>query len=334
MLELLNRQFLFVGGKGGVGKTTTAAALALMAVEHQQRCLLVSTDPAHSLGDLFGREIGDRKTPLLPGLHAVEIDPELTAERYIESVKSTMRDLVRPALYSGIDQQMEISRQAPGTAESAMLDRMTELMTDASNPYDLVIFDTAPTGHTLRLLGLPGIMSSWTDGLLAHQERSDRFAKVAKLLGHGSHSGNDLSYLSDPTSPARTRGNKLRKILEGRRIKLDNAGKILRDEQRCAFVLVTIPERLAVLESRKTLKSLGEYKMRIGALVINQLLPTDLGSEFMESRRKQQLKYIDQIEQDFKSIRRFYLPLQAEDIYGIERLRWIGRHLIAQPYAS
>ena len=78
MLELLNRQFLFVGGKGGVGKTTTAAALALMAVEQKLQCLLVSTDPAHSLGDLFGREIGDRETSLLPGLHAVEIDPDLT----------------------------------------------------------------------------------------------------------------------------------------------------------------------------------------------------------------------------------------------------------------
>ena len=328
MLELLNRQFLFVGGKGGVGKTTTAAALALMAVEQKLQCLLISTDPAHSLGDLFGREIGDRETSLLPGLHAVEIDPDLTAKRYIESVKSTMRDLVRPALYPSIDRHMEISRQAPGTAESAMLDRMTELMTDASNPYDLVIFDTAPTGHTLRLLGLPGIMSSWTDGLLAHQERSDRFAGIAELLGQGSHSGNNLAYLSDPASPARTRGNKLRKVLEGRRIKLDNAGRILRDGQRCAFVLVTIPERLAVLESMKTLKSLDEYKMRIGALVINQLLPADLGSEFMQSRRKQQLKYVDQIEQGFKSIRRFYLPLQAEDIHGIERLRWIGRHLI------
>ena len=126
--ELLTRRLLFVGGKGGVGKTTTAAALALVAAERDRRCLLVSTDPAHSLADLFGRPIGHRETALTASLWALEIDPDRQADEHLETVKARMRRLVHPRSFAEINRQLDLARHAPGTMEAALLERVAEDM--------------------------------------------------------------------------------------------------------------------------------------------------------------------------------------------------------------
>jgi arsenite-transporting ATPase len=148
MRTLLDRRVLFVGGKGGVGKTTCASALALAAADSDKRCLLVSTDPAHSLGDIFGRAIGEKETALTPNLTGIEIDPDIEANRHIETVKTNMRGLVRPELYGEVGRQMDLARFAPGAVEAALLERVADLIADGLERFDLVIFDTAPTGLT------------------------------------------------------------------------------------------------------------------------------------------------------------------------------------------
>jgi arsenite/tail-anchored protein-transporting ATPase len=183
--RLRDRRFLFVGGKGGVGKTTVASALALRMAEAGERVLLVSTDPAHSLGDLFDARLGDREREVAPGLLAMEIDPEEEVERYLERVKANMREFVRPAMYSEIERQMELARHSPGTEEAALLDRIAELMGEGAPEVDRILFDTAPTGHTLRLLALPEIMTAWTEGLLKSRDRSDSFGRALDRLGAG-----------------------------------------------------------------------------------------------------------------------------------------------------
>ncbi len=110
MHQLFDRRIIFVGGKGGVGKTTTAGALALMAADRGRSTLIVSTDPAHSLGDVFDIRIGNRETPLGPNLSGLEIDPEAEAESHIATVKMSMKSLVAPRLYGEIDRQLEFAR--------------------------------------------------------------------------------------------------------------------------------------------------------------------------------------------------------------------------------
>src|SRR3989338_5761007 len=104
--DLLDHHLVFVGGKGGVGKTTTAAALAVAAADGHRTCLLVSTDPAHSLGDIFGREIGATERPLLPNLTGLEIDPDAEADRHIAAVKNQMKAMVHPRLYHEVERQL------------------------------------------------------------------------------------------------------------------------------------------------------------------------------------------------------------------------------------
>ena len=176
-LPLEGHSILFVGGKGGVGKSTMAASLAVHLADSGEQILLVSTDPAHSLGDLFGTSVGDRKREIIPGLHALEIDPGQEVERYLARVKSAMRHYVQPAMYSEIERQIELTRHSPGSEEAALMDRVTSLMEEGTTSHDRIIFDTAPTGHTLRLLALPEIMAAWTTGLLKSRDRSASLGK-------------------------------------------------------------------------------------------------------------------------------------------------------------
>ena len=106
-----------------------------------------------------------------------------------------MRSLVKPEMYGEIDRQMSLARLSPGAVEAAMLERMSELMVEAGAEYDRVLFDTAPTGHTLRLLSLPEIMAAWTDGLLRHRDRSDSWNKALGRLGPRPGTGDDLAFL-------------------------------------------------------------------------------------------------------------------------------------------
>jgi arsenite-transporting ATPase len=323
MIEgLLARRVVFVGGKGGVGKTTTASALSVLAARRGRRVLLVSTDPAHSLGDLFDQRIGSRETTLAENLVGLEIDPEAEAERHIETVTSNMRNLVAPAMFGEIKRQMDLARLAPGTAEAALLERVAELMIEARERFDLIVFDTAPTGHTLRLLTLPEAMAAWTDGLLKHRERSGKLGEVLSRLGGARRSteGDELAQLGEPTEGGDSRADRIRAVLLERRRKFHRARRLLLDRTACAFVWVLIPERLPILETRKALDVLGKFDIHIEGIVVNRTLPAAADGEFLARRRSQERLHLAEIEQQFGGLPRLYLPLLEEDITDPEAL--------------
>ncbi len=316
VLGLSNQRLIFVGGKGGVGKTTAAAALALRSAEQGKQCLVVSTDPAHSLADIFGQRISDRATFLRANLWGMEIDAEVEADHYIATVKDNLRSLVKPSLYREIDRQMNLTRQAPGTIEAALLERMTGLMGEGLKDYDTIIFDTAPTGHTLRLLSLPQLMSSWVNGLLQHREHSAQLGQRIRQLGDGK------SLLAEEQEPDE-RTEKIRQILTQRQHRFHRARRLLLEPQTTAFILVLIPERLPILESKKTLKSLQENEIPVTGVVINRVLPNaDLG-DWLEKRRLQEATYLEEIKRDFRHLSQCWLPLFPKDIYGWDALRQV-----------
>lgn len=363
-LSVGRRPILFVGGKGGVGKTTTAAALALRLAEDEgERVLLVSTDPAHSLGDIFDQRIGDRETPIVePGvgavrgaggagsvggaggagsvgrvgsvgaLHALEIDPEAETDRYLEGVRDSMRAFVRPALYSEIERQIGLTRQAPGASEAAMMDRVAELMDEGPRRWDRVIFDTAPTGHTLRLLALPELMAAWTDGLLRQRERSDALGRALRGMGGGegdpSPAGDELSLIDSPEdAPSDPRLRRLKELLLERRRTFSRARRLLLDEASVGFLFVLIPEKLPILETRSAVAVLREHRVPIVGLVVNRVLPPGPLGDFLESRRAQEEAYLARIDREFAELPRVRVPLQPRDVEGLEGLRVVGRAL-------
>jgi len=347
VLPIHDRRILFVGGKGGVGKTTTAAALCLRMAREGERGLLVSTDPAHSLSDLFDTAIGDREQTLMPGLTALEIDPEEQVERYLSTVRRNLKSFVRPAMYSEIDRQIELTRHAPGALEAALLERVAGLMDDPEGRFDRIVFDTAPTGHTLRLLALPEIMQAWTDGLLRSRERSDSFGRALKRLGGGRQDGDvggpaeepgetgpggdDLSWFETPDDgPSDERGRRIREILLERRRIFSRARRVLLDPASTAFILVLIPEKLPILESRKALDALRRHRVPVAGLVVNRVLPAHASGEFLDLRRRQEAPYLARIDDEFKDLARVRVPLMSRDVEGPEGLARIARYLAGE----
>lgn len=325
-LDVGDRKLLFVGGKGGVGKTTTAGALATWLAASGERTLLVSTDPAHSLGHLLDREVGNRALEIRPDLWGLEVDPEQQVDRYLSDVKRTMREFVRPEMYDEIDRQLELTRSAPGAIEAAMLDRITKITVQDSDRYDRMVFDTAPTGHTLRLLSLPEVMGAWMDGLLESRDRSERFSEMLRETDWDG--GDELSYVDRPErSHENQRARRIREILGKRQRRFRRARRLFTDSERTGFILVTNPAKLAVRESRRITETLEELGVPVLALVVNKVLPPDVESEFLDSRRSQEARHLRRIDDLFDHLSRIRVPLMAEDVSGFDGLRRFAGHL-------
>jgi arsenite/tail-anchored protein-transporting ATPase len=338
-----------------VGKTTTASALALRMARAGRPCLVVSTDPAHSLGDLFDQRIGDREVELAPGLHGMELDPDREVDRYLDRVRENMQGYVRPAMYHEIERQLELSRHAPGAIEAATMDRIADLMArvvsggdhegrpgggedpgePGGRPPEVIIFDTAPTGHTLRLLALPEIMAAWTDGLLRHRDRSDSFGRALDRLAgkrptEREAAGDELSYIDqvDEIRDGDDRSRRIREVLLERRRKFLRARRLLLDPEVTGFLWVLVPEKLPILESEKALTALRDHKVPVSGLIVNRVLPRGELGHFLEARRDQEAEYLTRIERLAPGIPRSFIPLLPRDVEGRESLETIGDHLM------
>jgi len=319
---LASKRLIMVGGKGGVGKTTSAAALALLAADQERKTLLVSTDPAHSLGDAFAQTIGNQPTCVAPNLTALEIDPDDEVERYLDRVSAQMRRYAGPDQARELEKQIRLSRQSPGAQEAALLERIARIIDSDSQDYDLVVFDTAPTGHTLRLLSLPEVMAAWTDGLLRHNEKARTLGKVLAHLTPGK----DLdSPLGEPehnqTRDLDPRSKELADTLLARPRLFHRTRRHLADADYTGFVFVLTPERLPVLETARAVTSLRDNGIPIAGAIVNRVLPANTESAFFAARRHNQQRHLDDIEQTLPSLPRHLVPLQEDDVVGVTALR-------------
>ncbi len=336
LLELAaNRRVLFVGGKGGVGKTSVASALALASARRGRRTLVVSTDPAHNLGHLWDRKVGDHIVSLAEGLDGMEIDPARSTDAHLAAVGATMRRLMPEHLSKEINKHLELARDAPGTHEAAVLERVAETVEEAEGSYDLVVFDTAPSGHTSRLMSLPETMSAWTEGLLRRQEKSEKFGAALRGLG-GDRDRDDpgVSLLGDTTrerkkEPADRRGQRdqeIRRILVRRRTRFERLREVLQDPTQTAFLIVLTAERLPVLETIELHEQLTRSGVDVAALIVNKRSPEDSG-EFLRGRREQEEAHITELRRELPRIPVTQLPLLGGDIVGPDAVADFARLL-------
>jgi arsenite-transporting ATPase len=309
LLNLPATPIVFFGGKGGVGKTTLAAAFALHSAEQGARTLLVSTDPAHSTGDMLEVPLGDEASEVLPGLHAVEIDPEAEAERYIAGVKERVRQVASPRILDEVEREIDLARSSPGAEEAALLDRFAEVMRTAGGAYDRIVFDTAPTGHTVRLLSLPELMSRWIDGLVSRRRKVRSLGRMWRNVA-GAAAGT-AGREDDPVLNA----------LEERQARFRAAREIVTDPKRTAFTFVLTPERLPILETCKAAAALERSRIPVAAVIVNRVLPPDAEGAFLTRRREREARYLDDIDRELAAYPRVRVPLFDSDVQGLEGLR-------------
>lgn len=313
---LLSQPILFFGGKGGVGKTTLAASTALAASERGQRTLLVSTDPAHSTGDILGMAVGADIAEVAPCLWALEIDPAREADRYIDEVKAHILESAPPRLVAEVERQIDIARVTPGAEEAALFERFTRIMEDLESRYDRIVFDTAPLGHTLRLLSLPELMATWMSGLVARRRKvgalSRMWRTVAGAVGGGVRAEDDPAL----------------QTLEDRVARFERARRTITDAERAAFVFVIVPEQLPIIETARALGVLERYRIAVGGVIVNRVLPATADGTFLARRREREHDLLLEIEHTFARYPIAWVPLFETDVCGVESLRRVAVNLV------
>ncbi len=293
-------KIVFFGGKGGVGKTSCSAAFATYTAKQGKKTLIVSTDPAHSISDIFEMPIGMDTTRIRENLDGIEIDAEHESNKYIEGVKKSLGKVISPVIMEEINRQLDASSISPGTHEAAVFDKMIEIIVEKSGDYDQIVFDTAPTGHTIRLFSLPELLGVWIDSLLAKRERALEVSQMTKSVDRGSK-----DYLDhDP----------ILKILNRRKSNMEQAREIMIDDKKLDFIFVMNAEKLAIEETKKAIDILKKYDMPVRDLVINRILPDKMTDDFWKSKKEDEVKYVAEIEGFFTDKSIIKLPLLQKDM--------------------
>lgn len=302
MSKLFNHKIMFIGGKGGVGKSTTASAIAQLLSEENKKVLLVSTDPAHNIGDIFHVKPKDTVLSISTHLHLLEINPLSESKRYIDEVKANLKGLVKATMVEEVHRQIDLASASPGADEAALFDKITSIVLEEYESYDYIIFDTAPTGHTIRLLTLPELMNVWISGLLEKRRKVQE--NYTQLL-------NDGEPVDDPIFDK----------LQARKQKFVKVRDILLDQNRTGFAFVLNAERLPILETEKAIGMLEKHDMKVSSVFVNKVIPDHADGVFMENRRKNERPYLQQIHDIFCKQEIIKTPLFEHDISTAEHLK-------------
>jgi arsenite-transporting ATPase len=280
-------KFIFFSGKGGVGKSTMSCATAIWLAKKGYNTLLVTTDPAPNLSDIFGQKIGHKITPIhgVAKLSAIEIDPDIASEEYRERIIAPMRELLDEKNLGVIKEQLN----SPCVEEVAAFDKFIEFVDDPQ--YDVVVFDTAPTGHTIRLLELP---SGWSETLQN---------SASTCIGPGAS-------------------------LQSAKSKYEKAISYLQDKKRTSFIFVLRPENASLLETKRSSEELLKLGIVTSALIVNGLLPDEACTDdFFRKKKEGEQKIVKKINSEFSDIKKTFYPLKAFEVSGLELLEIVGRFL-------
>jgi len=278
---LSDARIQFFGGKGGVGKTTLAAAHAVAFADSGARTLLISTDPAHSTSDVLATPLGADPQQVEGPLWAMEIDPAHEADRYVADVKARIQDTTPPRLWQEVERQIDVARVSPGAQEAALFERVARLLETEAAAYDRVIFDTAPTGQTLQLLSLPEMMQAWMAGLIGRRKKLNAIAKIWK--GRRGPAGEARGQADDPVLAA----------LEARHERFVRARAVLTDRAQTVFNFVVLPEQLPILETERAVATLDRYQVPVGTVFVNRVLPERAEGAFLAQRREREHGYLE-----------------------------------------
>lgn len=307
-------QFVLFSGKGGVGKTTCASATSTALANKGNKTLLISTDPAHSISDIFETEIGDTPTPLFKDipLSAIELDPtEQFEKNYSDTAEALMGEAERFGVDIDVDNIEGADNGIIGSDEAAMIDMFAEYI---DSEWDYVVFDTAPTGHTLRMLKLPEVLDSTVGTLLGVKSQVDTVRNtVSRFVSRGGDD-DDQKTLDDVD-------------VDGAREKLRNVRDILKNRDKTQFFAVMEAEQLSYNETSRLLDQLRENEMEIGGVIINKVLTDiDEGCSLCSSRKERQQKVIKDAEDNF-DVSTAQLPLFESPPTGGQDIREVAEKI-------
>lgn len=301
-------RILLFTGKGGVGKTTMAAATALHAARMGYKTLVISTDPAHSLADALDVELSPEPLEVAPNLFGQEFDVYYSMKKYWGNMRELMRTIFR---WQGVDNIVaEELSVLPGMEEASAFLWIEKFYSEGE--YDLLVIDSAPTGETLTLLSLPQVTQSWLTKAFPGQ----RFA--VKTIGAFMRRTLDV--------PLDKGYEELELLFE----KLEKVQKIFVDPDICSIRLVANPERMVIQEAKRAYTYLQLYGYNVDAVIVNRILPEEAQGPFFERYLASQQQHLADIEENFAPLPIFRISHQGQEVFGLDLLEQIGRDLYGQ----
>jgi len=311
-MELEGRRLLFVGGKGGCGKTTCACAIGLRLARERpdMRTLVVSTDPAHSVGDSFDCRVGNAVTSVdgRPNLHLLEINASAESQRFLEAHHPVIDAILERGTWLDTeDVQLVSSLSAPAMDEVMAIIKLADLLREGE--FDVIIVDTAPTEHTLRLLSMPDQMAKWIHGLELMQSKHRYLAR--RLTGTYRKDAADI-------------------FLEALTADLRRVRNLMEDRRSTTFVVVVIPEPAAMDETTLLLEGLRRRGIGVGAVIINRTRAERDGCRFCSEEAGTQERHIEEARARFADIECIEVLAFPYQIRGTERLEEFGDVLFAE----
>lgn len=297
------KRILIFTGKGGVGKTSVAAAHALKSAQQGQKTLIVSTDMAHNLGDLFNHPIGKEAVTVADNLDALEIDPNYVMETDFKNLMQAFNNMIGSINPDGAE--MDEFTMMPGMDELFALLKIQELYNDSD--YQRIIVDCAPTGETLSLLKFPELMCWYMDkffpvGKVAVRILSPVSKSLFKIQLPDRHAMSDIETLY---------------------VKLIELQELLKNKDVSSVRLVTIPEKMVVAETKRNYMYMKLFNYNVDGIFINRILPREIENPFFAKWITIQKKYIAEIEACFDQIPKYYIPWYDTDLLGLDAINRI-----------
>jgi len=298
---------VLVTGKGGVGKTTVAAATGLRAAELGHRTLVTSTDPAHSLADAFDTPLGDVPSTLFDGLDVQQIDAQMQLAKHWGELHEQLKRVFHWGGVKGIEAEEFLV--FPGMDELFSLLQVKDHAD--SGTYDTIIVDCAPTAETLRLLSLPEVLSWYFDRVLPTERM---LMKAARPV---------LTRMTNLPVP----GEEVFDAAEGVFLAVEGVKALLADSEVTSARLVVNPEKMVVSEARRTYTYLGLFGYGVDAVVVNRVLPDDVTDSYFDAWREVQVRHLEEIEESFQEVSILPLRLFGQEMVGLDRLRELASEL-------
>ncbi|XVE59069.1 hypothetical protein DITRI_Ditri05aG0015200 [Diplodiscus trichospermus] len=320
------RKYYFLGGKGGVGKTSCAASLAVKFAAHGHPTIVISTDPAHSLSDSFSQDLTGGVLVPIEGLNsplfALEIDPEKAKEDFRSATQkrggNDVKDLMNSMGLGMLADQLGelklgelLDTPPPGLDEAIAISKVMQFVESPQySMFSRIVFDTAPTGHTLRLFSLPDFLDASIGKVMKLKKKLASATSAIKSVFRKAEEQQDVP---DKLEQLRERMKKVRDLF--------------RDSDTTEFVIVTIPSVMAINESSRLHASLRKECVPVQRLIVNQILPVSASEcKFCMTRRKDQMRALDMIKNDpeLSNLRIIQSPLVDMEIRGLPALKFMG----------